>query len=72
MYLTKEEFNIIEKALLLLPQGEEFDKLNKKLQDVILDADCVMISLLKKKEKSNERIAKYIANKRKTNKNYAR
>ena len=72
MYITKEDFKVIEKALKLLPQGENFEALDKETQDIITTADVIMVNLLKKKKESNTKIAKYIADKRKTNKNYAR
>ena len=72
MYLTNEEFNMIEKALKLLPHGEEFNSLNKEVQDIIVNADVTMVNLLKKKKDNNKKVAKYIANKRVHNKNYAR
>lgn len=72
MFLKNEEFNTIVKALELLPHGEEFEKLNKENQDIIVNADSTMIGLLKKKKANNKKVAEYIAEKRKTNKNYAR
>ena len=72
MYLTNKNFEAIEKALRLLPHGKEFDQLDKENQDIIVNAEVVMVELLKKKNASNEKTAKYIADKRKINKNYAR
>lgn len=72
MYLTNEEFNAIKKALELLPHGEEFNNLDKGSQDIIVNADTTMINLLKKKKANNKKVAEYIADKRKSNKNYAR
>lgn len=72
MFLTKEEFKAIEKALMLLPNGEEFRKLNKEEQDIVVNANVTMINLLKKRKKNNKKTAEYIAEKRKENKNYAR
>lgn len=72
MYLTNEEFNAIKKALELLPHGEEFNNLSRENQDIIVNADKTMVGLLKKKKANNEKVSKYIADKRKTNKNYAR
>lgn len=72
MNLTNKDFEAIKKALELLPTREEFNKLSKKHQDIIVNADTVMVNLLKKKRTNNERTSKYIAEKRKENKNYAR
>ena len=72
MYLTNEEFNAIKKALELLPHGEEFNNLDKGNQNIIVNADTTMINLLKKKKANNKKVAEYIADKRKSNKNYAR
>lgn len=72
MYMTNKQFDAIEKALKLLPCDEEFNKLSSEDKNIIFEADLVMSQLLKKKKKDNERTAKYVAEKRKTNKNYAR
>ena len=72
MYLTNEEFNAIKKALELLPHGEKFNNLDKESQDIIVNADATMVNLLKKKRANNKKVAEYIADKRKDNKNYAR
>ena len=72
MNLTKGDFEKIEKALQLLPYGDAFDGLSKEEQDIIVDADTVMRNLLRKQRADNERTARAIANKRKTNPMYAR
>lgn len=72
MYLTNEEYNAIKKALELLPHGEEFTKLDKEKQNIIVNADTTMVKLFLKKKANNKKVSKYIAEKRKTNKNYAR
>ena len=72
MNLTNKEFEAIERALDLLPQGKEFKALPKKKQEIIAEADATMMNLLKKKKENNKRIAEYVAMKRKENKNYAR
>lgn len=72
MYLTNEEFNAIKKALELLPHGNTFVVLSEEKQNIIVNADRVMVNLLKKKKANNKKVAEYIANKRKDNKNYAR
>ena len=72
MYLTNEEFEAIEKALKLLPHGNVFVGLSEEKQDIIINADKVMVNLLKKKKANNKKVAEYIAEKRKSNKNYAR
>lgn len=73
MYFIKEaDFENLEKALRLLPSGEQFKELSKEDQDIIVNAEVVMVQLVKDKKKKNAKIAKYIAEKRKVNKNYAR
>lgn len=72
MYLTNEEFDAIKKALELLPHGKAFAILKEEAQDIITSADAVMVGLLKKKKTNNKKVAEYIADKRKSNKNYAR
>lgn len=72
MNITKADFDSIEKALMLLPQGEEFNALPQEKQDIIVNAHVVMVGLYKKRQTNNKRVAEYIANKRKNDKNYAR
>lgn len=72
MNITNKEFDAIKKALDLLPKCAGFDALRKESQDIIINADVVMMNLLKKRERDNKRTAEYIAGKRKVNKNYAR
>ena len=72
MNMTNADFKAIEKALNLLPSGEELQKQDKETQDTIIDAYVVMLKLCKKRRQANARTAAYIAEKRKDNKNYAR
>jgi len=72
MNMTNADFKAIEEALALLPQGEAFDALPKKDQDTIIQADIVMVNLLRKKKKDVARQVAYINNKRKQNPNYGR
>lgn len=72
MNMTNADFHAIEKAMYLLPRGEDFMALTKEEQDIITKADTVMMNLLRKKDANNAKTAKYIAEKRKLDKNYAR
>lgn len=72
MNMTNADFKAIEKALQLLPQGDDFKRLDAEAQETIRRADLVMANLYKKKQKTNQRTAQYIAKKREDNKNYAR
>lgn len=72
MNITKKQYEAIAQALALLPVGTDFTRLSKSEQHTILCADEVMVELLQKRQADNERTAKYIAEKRKTNKRYAR
>ena len=72
MQINKDEFEAIEKALMMLPHGEYFKRLNEETQAIIINADIAMVNILKRKKKSNKKTAEYIAERRKTDKNYAR
>lgn len=72
MNITNKDFEAIEKAVLLLPAGEAFSRLNKETQQIIIDADVVLTKLIHKKKEQNRKTAEYIAERRKTDKNYAR
>lgn len=72
MNMTNEQFEAIEKALRLLPQGDAFNALSPDEQATIVNADKAMVDLLKKRKRNNKRTAEYIAEKRKSDPNYAR
>ena len=72
MYITKNDFNTLKNAVELLPHEKQFNNLTEEQKNIIIKADAVLIELLKKRKKDNKRQAAYIAEKRKTNKNYAR
>ena len=72
MNVTNSDFEAIKKALELLPHGVELKALSDDEQKTIINADAIMIKLYKKKKAGNKRTAEYIAEKRKTDKNYAR
>lgn len=72
MNITNSDFKTIEKALMLLPHGEEFEALTDEQQNIIVKADVTMVKLLKKKKKDVARQTKYINEKRSINKNYGR
>lgn len=59
MFVTKSDFEIIEKALMTTAEKD----VKKALK--------VVSALKEKKKKDNDRISKYIAEKRKIDKNYA-
>ena len=69
MYLTNSEFDAIKKALELLPDMTE---LGEAEQNIVMNANKAIDSFLRKKTAINQRTAEYVAEKRKTNKNYAR
>ena len=68
MFITNNDYDILNQAIDLL---ETADLPNGSLK-VVYSARSVMDGLKQKKEKDNKRIAAYIADKRKDNKNYAR
>lgn len=72
MNITTAQFKALEDALRLLPQGDAFKALTPEEQTTIAEADKVLIDLIKKRRRDNKRTAEYIAEKRKTNPNYAR
>lgn len=72
MNITKKDFEAIRDALALLPHGAPFEALPQEDRDTITRADAVMMELLKKRRRDNARTAQYIAERRKTNRNYAR
>lgn len=72
MNITNADFSILEQAIMLLPQGEEFEALSTEKQHIIIEADIVLCKLIRKRKEDNKRIAEYIAERRKTDKNYAR
>ena len=72
MNITNKQFEALEKAVQMLPHGDLFLALEEKQRDIILQADMVLLELRKKQKRDNERTAKYIADKRKQDKNYAR
>lgn len=68
MYLSIEDFRTIESALRTVKHDSMTDE---ELQKVV-NADCVLMKLLKQRKASNAKTASYIAEKRKKDKNYAR
>lgn len=67
MNITNKDFCIIEAAVNLKRDG-----LTDEEQSIVSSAMDVLSRLQEKREKDNKRIAGYIADKRKNNKNYAR
>lgn len=72
MWITNNDYEKISKAMELLPHGDTFDSLTEEEKQIIVDVDVIMVNLFKKKKADNERVAKYVAKKRKEDKNYAR
>lgn len=68
MNITNKDYEILNQAIDLLETAD----LPKGSLKTVYSARSVMDGLKQKKEKDNKRIAKYIADKRKENKNYAR
>lgn len=60
MYLTREEFDTIKKALELLPHGNTFVGLSEEKQDIIINADKVMVNLLKKNNAEEKEVTDYV------------
>lgn len=72
MNIRVDEFNALQEAIMMLPVGDEFSKLPKEKQSVIINADTALCEIWSRHKKQNRKTADYIAEKRKTNKNYAR
>lgn len=72
MQITLEQFKTVEKAFALLPHGEEFNRLNAETQETITNAEIALIKVLQRYKKEKKHTAEVIAERRKTNKNYAR
>ena len=72
MFVTKEEFKTIENLANVLCTVWDFVAMPKELQDAITAYDMTLMHLIKKKKASNKKTAEYIAEKRKSDKNYAR
>lgn len=72
MNVTTKDFKALEEALALFPTGDDFASLPAEVQNIIVEADSVLVRLEKKRRASNKRTADYIAEKRRTDKNYAR
>lgn len=68
MYLSVKDFKTIENALKVI----NYDTLSDDDREKVISADCVLMKLIKQRKESNSKIAQYIAEKRKINKNYAR
>lgn len=72
MNITNKQYEALKAAIYLLPSGDAFTALPKEEQDTIVAAQVVLMDLYRKKKASNKKTADYIANRRKTDKNYAR
>ena len=72
MQLTLEQYNAICKAIELLPKGKRFNALPEEKQYIISKADTELLNIYNRYKKEKRRTADYIAEKRKTDKNYAR
>ena len=77
MYIKTSEFKAIGDVLFnqvgeFVPQGEAFEALPKEQKEAIYKADMAFMAILKRHKAQNKKTARYIASKRKENKNYAR
>lgn len=70
--LKNDDYDKLKNLFDVLPRGDEFKKLSIEEQNTIISAEEVMIRLIKQKRDTNRKIADYIADKRKVDKNYAR
>lgn len=68
MNIKIDEFKAIESALRLI----NYNSLSEDEQKIVINADSSMLDVLHRHKISNQKTAKYIAEKRKVDKNYAR
>lgn len=72
MNVTSIQYERLKAVGRLLPCGKELQDLNRDDREIIYKYDQTMLELQDKRKRDNKRIASYIAEKRKDNKNYAR
>lgn len=72
MFLKNKEYETLKSIMSLFPTGEDFQKLPEDQKALIEKYDTLMLVLYRRKQEGNKKTAEYIAEKRKTNKNYAR
>lgn len=72
MFLKKDEFEILTQVYDYLPTGEDFEALPEEQRYLITRFDALLVSLNRRRQASNAKTAQYIAEKRKTNRHYAR
>ena len=71
--LTNDEFEAMKVvAYDLLFEICDFKALTQEQKDMILRSDNAIIEAIRRKRKTNKRTREYIAERRKTDKNYAR
>jgi len=58
MYISKREFEALEKMYYLFPTGEPFRELPKEVQDIIVDGGVALMKIYRRKEKKNVRKVK--------------
>jgi len=72
MNITKDQFKAIEDAYYILAACDGLHLLPDDSKATIVNLRSTLTELKAKKERDNARTAEYIAEKRKTNKDYAR
>ncbi len=72
MQMKLDEFKAIEKARNILLSTEQFKMLSEEEQNIIIQADVALVKIWKRYKKDNERQKNYVADKRKSNKDFAR
>ena len=73
MQVLKSELEAIEEVFNKhLPKGAEFNALPEETQNAILEASVALVHIRKRWKKTNDRTAKYVAEKRKFNPKFAR
>ena len=73
MYITNSDFYSLVRAIgIISSDTTRFQELKSYQRDIVLQAEKTLAHLDEKKKNDNKRQAKYMAEKRKINKNYGR
>ena len=72
MFIKNEQYEILLRIRDLLPEGETFINLPKEDQEAIVKFESLLLEYRKEQRDRNTKIAAYVAEKRKTDKNFGR
>lgn len=72
MQVLKEEMKCMENCIDRLIEFADYNTMPQWLQDLVIEADKTRMEVHKRLKKNNRRMADYVAERRLTDKNYAR